>query len=474
MTRGRRVSRVALKEREMDYDDFHVRLAAANGACGLHVDCSEGEDDVQVPWTRPPESLVESVSRFRNVALGSGAPPVGPGRTGRPGGDAADRAAGLEELASVGRELSTLLFPSEIAILWHRSRARAAAAGRGLRLRIHADLRREAVAWFGTLPWELLYDDEYDQFLGLDARTPVVRYLDVRRPRPAFPSARPLRVLVIMPEPYGARRLDPARERKNLLEAWEADERVELVFPETATFDGVRAAMAPGPIHAIHFMGHGIFDEKTGSGGLVLEGPTGRETPILGADVGNLVTGVEPPPALAILNGCETGCAVAEGSGWPFAGATTALAEAGVPAIVAMQLPIGDDAAIHFSRILYRAIQRGHPVDGAVAEARLSLSQAFREPVWAVPALFMRVPDGKLFSGSADTEKESVQVEKDPVLGRVDVDEEFEEIKESSVEAVAVDLAGDGADESGPKRIKRKFGRIAGSDVYVAAVRRRK
>ena len=378
----------------MDYDDFDLHLTEVAGEAAIRAESPEGEDTRPLPTRISPETLAELELRFRDHA-GRGRRPEGPSRAAGEGGTAT--LAGVEELASLGRELFELLLPSDVATLWHRSRARTAEARRGLRLRIHVDLRREAVAWFGTLPWEILYDDDSGGFLALDGRTPVVRHLDMRRPRRAPTPARPLRVLVVMPEPYGAARLDVERERESLRETWGEDDRVELVFPETATFDGVRDAMTAGPIHAIHYMGHGTYDEKAGCGGLVLEGAFGRETPVVGRSVGKLVTGVEPQPAFAVLNGCDTGRTGNSKGPWPFAFAAAALMDAGLPASVAMQLPIGDDEAVHFSRTLHRKLQGGLPVERAVSEARLSLSEEFAGPVWAIPALFMRVADGTLF-----------------------------------------------------------------------------
>jgi hypothetical protein len=454
----------------MDYDDFELQLSAGRRGYELEVECAEGEDRVPVEWGPQTHGLTEIYDRFHGVAGRC----VSKSRIESPDGEAADSdAAGLDDLENIGRELFSLLFPTKVAILWHRCRARAAEGGRGLRLRIHVDLRREAVAWFGTLPWELLYDEDSGGFLALDGRTPVVRYLDMRRPRRTFPVAQRLRVLVVMPEPYGAPRIDLARERENLVEAWDEDERVELVFPDRATFDGVREAMAPGPIHAIHFMGHGVFDERTGWGGLVLDGSTGGQAPIVGLQVGDLVRGVEPPPALVVLNGCESGRTSPLDSRWAFAGAASALMEAGVQAVVAMQLPIADDEAIHFSEILYRGLQDGHPVDRAVSEARLSLRQAFQEPTWATPALFMRVPDGRLFEGAIHSGSEvpgPSEKRRAPVNG-IKSTLDIGELDGSDVRHVGREGRFGGDQRNGPTNVTTKIGKATDIKIEQVGVR---
>jgi hypothetical protein len=72
---------------------------------------------------------------------------------------------------------------------------------------------------------------------------------------------------------------------------------------------------------------------------------------------------------------------------------------AGLPAVLAMQRPISDGAAITFSQALYARLIAGDPLDAAVAEGRQSIhSMAPRSMEWAVPALLMRAPDGTIFT----------------------------------------------------------------------------
>jgi hypothetical protein len=75
-----------------------------------------------------------------------------------------------------------------------------------------------------------------------------------------------------------------------------------------------------------------------------------------------------------------------------------ALSLAGVPAVVAMQYSISDPGAIAFSTTFYRALASGETVDLAVGLARRELYSA-RYPAieWAVPVLFLRSPDGRIF-----------------------------------------------------------------------------
>ena len=65
-----------------------------------------------------------------------------------------------------------------------------------------------------------------------------------------------------------------------------------------------------------------------------------------------------------------------------------------MPAVVAMQFPISDKAAIAFSETFYQRIAKGDPVDVAMAEGRKKL---WHLEEWATPVLFLRSKDGVLF-----------------------------------------------------------------------------
>ena len=94
---------------------------------------------------------------------------------------------------------------------------------------------------------------------------------------------------------------------------------------------------------------------------------------------------------LVVLNSCQ-GARTTMGD--PFAGVATTLIQSGVPAVVAMQFEISDDAAIVFAEELYtNLIGRQDPIDAAVAEARKAIFVEIDELEWATPVLFLRDPD---------------------------------------------------------------------------------
>jgi tetratricopeptide (TPR) repeat protein len=103
---------------------------------------------------------------------------------------------------------------------------------------------------------------------------------------------------------------------------------------------------------------------------------------------------------LVVLGACETGKRDAENV---WSGVVSAVVEAAVPAAVAMQFSVWDDAVITFARNLYQVLAAGFPLDYAVSEARraiFNLCHPQRDHVvrgqywrdWGVPVLYQQTP----------------------------------------------------------------------------------
>ena len=79
---------------------------------------------------------------------------------------------------------------------------------------------------------------------------------------------------------------------------------------------------------------------------------------------------------LVVLNACLGAKADA---GDTLTSTSSVLVRRGVPAVVAMQHEIGDQAAVEFARSFYTALANWKPVDESVAEARKAVSFALRD-----------------------------------------------------------------------------------------------
>jgi len=96
-----------------------------------------------------------------------------------------------------------------------------------------------------------------------------------------------------------------------------------------------------------------------------------------------------------VLNSCEGARGNAQDA---FSSTAATLVRPGIPAVLANQYEITDEAAIAFSRTFYQAVADGLPVDAAVAYARTSLKIEIDNTLeWATPVLYMRSPDGRIF-----------------------------------------------------------------------------
>ncbi len=146
------------------------------------------------------------------------------------------------------------------------------------------------------------------------------------------------------------------------------------------------------PVHILHFVGHGVFDEPSQAGSLALEDARGRPHLVRGEQLAALLRD-HTAMRLAYLNACEG--ALASGHS-VFTGVAQTLVREGAPAAVAMQAEISDSGAIELARTFYTALAAGRPVDAALTQARVALSVA-DSPEWAIPVLFSRSPDNRLF-----------------------------------------------------------------------------
>lgn len=311
----------------------------------------------------------------------------------------------VEEIIALGETLADLLLPSKSRSFFTRSLDKLE-RGQGLRvrLRLHPLL--------ADIPWEYMYiqrgDGGKDEtgFLALDPRVSLVRHeaLGIPADLDTTPRSRRLVAAMACPEQPGYDALDLAQELANQEEALSGLPNVQLVPVQNATIQALSDALGGGA-DIFHFAGHGRF-QKTGEGesfrSIVGEGElafvteTGAADPIPAAQLAVNLQG--HGVQLALLGACQTGRRDGQNV---WSGTVAALMEAGIPAAVAMQYKIWDDAAIAFSRSFYQALATGAPLDAAVSAGRIAAfnvghrwhedperSKYWRD--WGVPVLYLR------------------------------------------------------------------------------------
>jgi Tol biopolymer transport system component/outer membrane protein assembly factor BamD (BamD/ComL family) len=296
---------------------------------------------------------------------------------------------------------------------------------RGLRIKLHIDPEYPSLAQLASLPWEFLYRKETRDFLNLSRFTPIIRYLDVQRPHTPLPLEPPLHILVVISAPTDYARLDLGRERALIEASWAKQEGVQVEFMERATILELQDRLGEQPCHVLHYMGHGDFDARTGHGALVYEDEHGDGVMVDGSTLGVLLRDV-PTIRLVFLNACETAKVTREKGLDPFAGVAAAVVMAGIPAVVAMQFPISDSAAVTFAQRFYPLLARGYPVDTAVAEGRRAICLARTGTMeWGTPVLFLRAPQGVIFRVS-ESQRVELPIPESPEA-QPEVDEALEQ-----------------------------------------------
>jgi CHAT domain len=256
-----------------------------------------------------------------------------------------------------------------------------------MRIEIRFDLADPAIAKLALLPWELLYDPGRRLFLARgDRHLLIVRFLDLLQPTVVSALQPPLRILIAAPSPAGLPALCSQLESE-LISRSARGAGFEIEQLEEPTLDGLRNKLLLSRFDVLHFIGHGEFVEGEG---MLLLGPTGGVPQIVKADLfASHIAGTRL--RLVVLNACDT-ARLASGAGVdPFAGLAAALMRNGVAAVVAMQFPISDTAAVAFSASLYSRLAAGDRLDTAVTEARLAIHRENENSLeWATPVEYAR------------------------------------------------------------------------------------
>ncbi|MFO0877894.1 MAG: CHAT domain-containing protein [Gemmataceae bacterium] len=297
--------------------------------------------------------------------------------------------------------LGTLLFeaifqgPLHTAYQQAYTQARQHHAGLHLRLQLHESLQ--------NLPFELLYDPDHRLFLAANIFTTLVRStpgIAVSGPEIKYP----LRLLVVIASPVDAPPLGAELELERLRAGLDHLLKLGIWKMEVIAGPDTLRQIATMPDRAsydvLHFIGHGIADSSTGRQGLILEGTGRRQQIAESRDLLPVLAGLSRL-RLVVLNACHGG---RELSASPFSSIAHQLLRPEVPAVVAMQRQIGDRSAILFTEHLYRSLARCRSIGEAVNAARTELL-TLREPVealldWFNPQVFLRSPDGRLFSSA--------------------------------------------------------------------------
>lgn len=363
----------------VEYKNFYLVVTARDGKYFVQVaDSPAGESNDPCQFTVPfgDQEIQHILLRLENAIL----------RNAR-----AVRSSLVEDdLHKIGDQLfkALLVQPSAIQKLYEDSRRQLGRAGRlRLKLRIEPPL-------LGSLPWEYFYDSlVVKDYLGLHAQTSMIRYMQIPLPIEKLSVRGPLRILGMVATPSqqnDPRYLNATDERTRIdkaIQVLHSEGAIEFRWVTGESKTDLYDSLTQGEWHVFHFIGHGGVDGDKGF--LQMAGEAGKPVKVFGADLTRLF-GLQPTLRLVVLNCCDS----AHGQ----SSLAKELVASGIPAVLAMQFPISDDAAIELAGAFYDALAKGEPVDGAVTRARIRIQTTYSTSIeWGIPVLYMRTPDGQIF-----------------------------------------------------------------------------
>lgn len=322
---------------------------------------------------------------------------ISPGRLCLARFDLAALSARASDALAYGRMLSDSLFAApELRAAFARARTGAQALDIPLRLRLYIG---PSVPELHQLHWETLGDPEGDGPL-LGETIYFSRYLSSGDWRPVRLRPRSeLRALVVVaaPSDLAAYRLAPIDAGAEAARARSSLGPVEvnvLAGSGQATLDQIVTRLRDG-YDLLYLVAHGALIE--GQPWLWLESAAGTTERVAAEALAEALNNLRERPRLVVLASCQSA-----GEGDAPQGKTTdalaslgpRLAEAGVPAVVAMQGWISTAGAARFMAAFCAELRRDGQIDRAVSVARAALADSLEA---AAPVLFLRLRSGSIW-----------------------------------------------------------------------------
>jgi hypothetical protein len=250
------------------------------------------------------------------------------------------------------------------------------------------------------LPWEFLYDKLQNRFLALSRDTTVMRNLDIPTGLNPLKTTAPLKVLVMISCPKDSIGLNVEAEWENLHNTFNQLPAglVQVTELAQASLKELEAQLSRDQYHIFHYIGHGSFHGDEKKYFLSLENEKGFSEPIEGEKLGVFLHN-HHSLRLVVLNTCESARTTTHNI---YAGIAQGLIQSQIPAVIAMQFEISDQAALAFSRRFYQATAQGKAIDVSFDEARRAIyAEQKGGSEWGTPVLYLHTENGNLFDLTA-------------------------------------------------------------------------
>jgi hypothetical protein len=320
---------------------------------------------------------------------------------------AEDRIRTRRHLEVFGTLLHRSLLNGKVRSLFEDAYRQAGAAGQRLRVQLSFE---EGVADLARLPWEFLYDPDSHRFVAVDRDFVLSRYIPLMQPIATSlkPAGSSLKILVAVSQPAD---LDPVKAAPvfKVIHNLAQTMPVEVQELDSPTVENFLDALDNFKPDILHYIGHGRYDINKKRGEVALLDADAERAYFVPdfafAEYFRQMMAV--PPRLVILHMCEGGMV-----GSNFAGLAPQLMQIGIQALIAMQYPITNAAAIAFSNGFYRELGNGREIDDAAQIGRWRMTvddaRALETRVFGTPVLYMRSRDGiiqpnRLSSSSKDS-----------------------------------------------------------------------
>lgn len=298
--------------------------------------------------------------------------------------------------AAYGKRLTQLFF-NDTAVQTAFVQARTSAQSLGIPLRIRLMIGPSAPE-LHRLYWETLCDPRDASPLSTNENLLFSRYLSSLDWRPVRLRAKgELRALVMVANPsnlseYNLAPIDVAGEL-NRAELGLAEIPVHALpepgSNEHATLNNLVDHLHENQCDILYLVCHGAIVK--GEPWLWLEGEDGKVARCSGSVLVTWLKELEERPRLVVLASCES---AGSRSGEALASLGPRLAEAGMPAVLAMQDKVSMQTITEFMPVFFRELQRDGQIDRALAVAR---GMVYQRPDYWMPTLFMRLKSGRIW-----------------------------------------------------------------------------
>ncbi len=300
--------------------------------------------------------------------------------------------------AAYGKLLGESLFKSqEVRAAFDKARTVAQSLKAPLRLRLFVDSNAPELH---SLRWETLRNPQENSPLFTSEHLLFSRYLsssdwgDVRLRRQTE-----LRALIVIANPSDITEYDMAS--LNVVEELERAKSGLGNIPVTELASGSNATLKNLITHLrdgcdiLYLVAHGILVED--EPWLWLEDETGKTHRVAGSELLIRLRELEQRLRLIVLASCQSAGTRKEPRSdeeGALAALGPRLAEAGIPAVIAMQGNITIKTVSEFMPVFFRELQRDGQIDRAMTVARGTVRE---RPDWWMPVLFMRLKDGQIW-----------------------------------------------------------------------------